>query len=288
MEIDIEALLAAKREQREKSNCEMEQSGSERQQRYMKKQKERDEIYEREFRRQAARVLACVTQEYSPTRLHDWFLLDHWTAQDGLVLLCGFDPRHVPFDVDGHISIPNDPGKIAFDPGRDREIEQVRRLDNLALYSLVTKEVLGDANIRAMDQEFMSAHGRILRIWNSGSHTETRYPPKYFIDWAIKKNVSIPWLEWAKNYRYYDDPSSALGPISPAANGSKDVSPKSETAFLHIIGALCDLYWNAAHEGQEYSQTVLLSKLKMYEGFHGMSERNLKEKLTKAVRAIKS
>jgi hypothetical protein len=70
--------------------------------------------------------------------------------------------------------------------------------------------------------------------------------------------------------------------------GQQEVSPKSEAAYLHILGALGELYWAAAHPGQEYSQSALLAALKPYEGFSGMSERNLKDKLTKAMRAIKS
>lgn len=81
--------------------------------------------------------------------------------------------------------------------------------------------------------------------------------------------------------------------VPPHLNGTetgdqREISPKSEAAFLHIVGALGELYWAAAHPGQEYSQTALLAALKPYEGFPGMSERNLKDKLTKALRAIRS
>lgn len=87
--------------------------------------------------------------------------------------------------------------------------------------------------------------------------------------------------------------NSTMQTTGPAANNSAprqddDVAPKSETAFLHIIGALCELYWNAAQGDKEYSQSVVLNDLKKYEGFAGMSERNLKDKLTKAMKAIKS
>lgn len=67
-----------------------------------------------------------------------------------------------------------------------------------------------------------------------------------------------------------------------------DISGRSETSYLHILGALLDLYWNVAHQGEEYKQVVMLNELKKYEGFPGMSERNLKDKLTKARNAIKS
>jgi len=167
-------------------------------------------------------------------------------------------------------------------------VGRIRRLDNLNIYDELTQDILGIPLVQSLHFDFTSLHSQILRVWNSGSHTEARYPAKYFIDWAISKKVPIEWLEWAKANNYYDAPLSKANDIVPVAPNGKDVSPKSETAYLNIIGALCEMYWSAAHPGEDYKQTVLLSELEKYKGFHGMGERNLKEKLTKAMRAIRS
>lgn len=70
-------------------------------------------------------------------------------------------------------------------------------------------------------------------------------------------------------------------------NLEKDVTPKSETNYLNIIGSLCDLYWHAANPNQpKINQSKIIAALERYNGFAGMSERNLKEKLSKAIKAI--
>lgn len=71
--------------------------------------------------------------------------------------------------------------------------------------------------------------------------------------------------------------------------GEKEVNGKSEAAFLNIIGALCDLYWRAAKPDQSrINQSEIIAALETYGGFSGLSERNLKEKLSKAIKAIRN
>ncbi|KIF82412.1 hypothetical protein [Noviherbaspirillum autotrophicum] len=75
-------------------------------------------------------------------------------------------------------------------------------------------------------------------------------------------------------------PDDALG-------GEKQISGKSETAYLHIIGALCDLYWREKHSGSaRINQSEIIADLEKYIGFSGLSERNLKDKLSRAIKAI--
>lgn len=67
----------------------------------------------------------------------------------------------------------------------------------------------------------------------------------------------------------------------------KPLSSKERTNYLNLIGSLADLYWKAAYPGEEYKQVTLLADLEKYD-FSGMGERNLKEKLSLAMKAIKS
>lgn len=291
MKFDIESLITEKREEREAKRREIEENERSRQERRIQRAQQDEERYEKKIREHAACISDCFTKAYSPVRLHKWFLHDHWTVQEGLILLCGFDPEHIPLDESGQIAIPL-PG---FDLESGARLERfksnvwrIRRLDNLTLYNELTIDILGVPLVQSLHWDLTSLHSQILRVWNSGSHAEARYPAKYFIDWAISKKIPIEWLEWARSHDYYDAPLSNVNEIAAVATNDKDVSGKSETAYLHIIGALCELYWSAAHPGEEYKQTVLLGELEKYKGFHGMGERNLKEKLTKAMRAIKS
>jgi hypothetical protein len=67
----------------------------------------------------------------------------------------------------------------------------------------------------------------------------------------------------------------------------KPLSSKERTNYLNLIGSLADLYWKSAYPGEEYKQVTLLADLEKYD-FSGMGERNLKEKLSLAIKAIKS
>jgi hypothetical protein len=118
---------------------------------------------------------------------------------------------------------------------------------------------------------------KLKPIWNSnpahGSHAE----PLYFIRWAVKKGMPPPWLSWA-----------AEQGLVKLGEGEGEVSGKSETAHLNIIGALLQLYWDVAHPGSPFKQADVIRALAKYEGIPGMAERNLKDKFTKAIRSIRS
>lgn len=71
-----------------------------------------------------------------------------------------------------------------------------------------------------------------------------------------------------------------------AGSEERPLRGKERSNYLNLIGALADLYWKTAYPDQEYSQVKLLADLEKYDGFPGMRDRNLKEKLTLAMRAI--
>ncbi|MEC5218986.1 hypothetical protein RCH09_003966 [Actimicrobium sp. GrIS 1.19] len=76
-------------------------------------------------------------------------------------------------------------------------------------------------------------------------------------------------------------------------NGMGDIagqggSKKSESASLNIIGALCEIYWKSKNpEKPKIIQSEIIEALSNYDGFAGLSERNLKDKLGKAIKAIR-
>jgi hypothetical protein len=284
METDIEVLVATFRDRlvpsgglafRRREPTEQE----------IKELQERHEPLVRDFRRKASAILGYVTQEYSPVRLHDWFLLDNWTPQEALVLLCGFDPTHVLFDEHGNIVVPHDESGHDFQTVRSKV--RIRRLDNLPIYDTAAEMILGKWQVSDIEWQFKKDHHHLLSIWKSGTHTESRYPPKYFIDWAIQKKFPIRWLAWAIANHYHAAVPTLVGGAASAANDSRDIHPRTENNLLHIIGALTDLYWNAVHPDEKYVQAVLLDELKKYEGFPGLSERHLKTRLPQARKLIR-
>lgn len=189
-----------------------------------------------------------------PILLHEWFKHDSWKNEEGLMLLSGMSPE----TLFGHDeSMYGEPLRI---------VRYFETLDGLE----------GDPT-RA--SEYVHRLSSYERLWESGEHP-LRAPPKYFINWAISKNVSPGWLNWAIENQYFS-------PIPDDTNQTKEISGKSETAYLNIIGALCDLYWKAAKPNQpKINQSELIANLENYTGFHGLSNRNLKDKLSKAIRSI--
>jgi hypothetical protein len=62
------------------------------------------------------------------------------------------------------------------------------------------------------------------------------------------------------------------------------LSSKEKSNYLHLIGALLQLYWEAMHPDKKYDDDfvqadIIALLVKQYEGFPGMGERNLAEKL---------
>ena len=81
----------------------------------------------------------------------------------------------------------------------------------------------------------------------------------------------------------------SLEPIDRAPVNA-EISSKSITAYLNIIGALCDMYWRAKFptESKIVQARIIEVLTDQYRDFHGLSERNLKEQLPKAIKAVKN
>lgn len=190
-----------------------------------------------------------------PTILHDWFKHDTWKIQEGLMLLSGLSPNSI-FEIE-----ENSYG-TSF-----RKMVTLITLDGLEHDPRTN--LIFDSRLEMYE-----------RLWHSGDHP-SRATPKYFIDWALSKNIPPSWLDWSKENNYY-----AQIPI----NSDKAIDGKSETAYLNIIGALVDLYWQTKRPTEpKINQSEIINELTTkYDGFHGLSERNLKSKLSKAIKSIKN
>ncbi len=280
MKIDIEVLIAAKRAERQKRLQAQNDSELERFERRIQRQKENAEQVEKRLREHAELLSNCLAK-YSPIRLHNWFLLDNWTVPDGLILLSGFDPKNVPLNERGEVVIPHLwSDTLHGKTSQERFVlSRIRRLDNLPIFAELTVEILGEDYVNMISNDFMLLHTKALRIWNSGTHNELRYPPKYFIDWAISKKMPIDWLEWVKAEGYYGDQSTAE---------EKPLAPRARNNYLGIIGALADLYWKTTYPGQDFKHAKVLEDLLPYTGFPGLTESqtHLKNTLTQAMNLI--
>lgn len=107
---------------------------------------------------------------------------------------------------------------------------------------------------------------RYLKIFKSGVHGLTN-PPRYYIDWAISKQIEIPWLDWAIEKGYYSLQNEKVKP-------SKDLKPKERETMIRIIHAL-------AKNGYKYPTHGSLKDIvdDFHRNLNGASETTLKKYL---------
>lgn len=125
-----------------------------------------------------------------PILLHHWFRRDSWTAKEAMLLLCGLDPNGTVVGASESIF------------GNELEIFK-------ATYTLDGFEY-GPKSIDEMESseyaevaEYESAWKEMTSIWSSGDH-QPRNPPAYYLEWAARKNLRVPWIEWARENNLID------------------------------------------------------------------------------------
>lgn len=198
-----------------------------------------------------------------PLMLHKWFKHDTWKVKEGLMLLSGLSPETL------------------FDAEQSTYGEQYRKV----IYLKTLDGLEGDpSDSHANGFEWLLAFYEDL--WNSGDHPP-KAPPKYFIDWALQKNVKPNWLEWAVENGYY------VARLVEESQ-SKEISGKSETGYLNIIGALLGLALvKVDKNGKRFAsfkdQRTLIEAI--HDNFgdtDGLSASNLQKKFSQALRSIDS
>lgn len=148
---------------------------------------------------------------YFHSSLPEYFQYDTWYPEEALLLLAGLSPKfskisirktasetgivkqyvnlieiqplHVDYDM---YDLPDEvfDSESIFGPGVNIELdsETVQRIEDK----------------KHMRVYFERRFNDIKKKWDSGIHTEERYPPSYYIEWAKSKKIKIYWLGWAK------------------------------------------------------------------------------------------
>ncbi len=124
-----------------------------------------------------------------PVSLPRYLRFDNWEVSDALLLLMGVCPE------DRYFSIAQKSGAIVgvFTlNARRRKASDDNELEFVDL---------------RMNQQMMKA------VWDSGSHPD-RNPPRYYVEWAIRKGFVVPWLPWAEEYGLTDIAANPSGTTS--------------------------------------------------------------------------
>lgn len=248
-------------------------------------------------------------ESYDPDYLRYLLSLDTWSIYSGLAILCDMNPSSVCFDESGNI-YPNKERAERYEKTRmGQDAQKNRKPDELHVILLdgisANDEALGEilffldceelgvepgdfeydfdpySNNLVFQSNYLEAYYAALGIWESGYHADRRFPPQYFIDWAVSKNMPPQWLDWAKE-------NNLIGESKKENHGKKEVNAKSETAFLNIVGALFgELLKEKQKENPKITQTSLIEILaESYVGYSGLSLSNLKSKIPEAIRRI--
>lgn len=248
-------------------------------------------------------------ENYTPSSLSYWLRFDTWDVYSGIAILNNIDPASLVFDEDGNIypdrfslerkeKTPSDISCV----GRHRHISRVDRysrleyprlshivtLDGLRMQDDELSEILEIVNTRCPRNTrewqclLLNGYYNRLTFWKSGNHTEDRYPPKYFIDWAISKGMKPKWLDWAKENGLIDNDNK------PEIE-DKEPTGKSRTSFQNAMAALFNELLAAKQEkNPKITKTALIQRLtEKYSGV-GITESFLTRNINEGQKTLQS
>ena len=128
-----------------------------------------------------------IKLEWDKTKLEQYLLYDFWQPSQAMVFLSGHTYAHecILVDFRNHKTPePNVNSLNARDSFMACEIEARRFKDDLLLKTEEAFQLLQSA-------------------WDSGYFPYSRYPPEFFIDWALSKRFRPDWLDWAIDKKLY-------------------------------------------------------------------------------------
>ena len=80
---------------------------------------------------------------------------------------------------------------------------------------------------------------RLWSFWKSGPH-ENHNPPKYYIEWALSKNIKIHWLDYATQKGLLGTEELNVNKILKAESIDKPLSTRTENNYLRLIMTLAN------------------------------------------------
>lgn len=126
---------------------------------------------------------------YSISSLREWFDLDTWEPKEAVCLICNFEPIGANIDWEGY---------------RNRDGVHIP-LPKVIDVTILGEEVKGNVEKIVRDKQItlQNAEKRLRKVWrlferDPANQDLSRKSPQYYIDWAKRKKIDIPWLNWAE------------------------------------------------------------------------------------------
>ena len=217
-----------------------------------------------------------------------WFQLDTWTVKEALLLMSDIDPTGADIEWEGEIdampaglvdgvNVSN--ALLLSEDSIFNDLPTLKEIENFDEFH--TDEEFVEKVKRKMDkleQAEIRLNG-IKRIWDSGQHTDERYPIDYYLKWAREKNIDVRWLHLAEK----------KGLLKQKSEETKPLDHRERTTFLNIIGALLEFIAGKSLGGSKKhpdfeSEAKLIDKFCEY-GERGLS--NLENKFAEAKKRYK-
>jgi len=197
---------------------------------------------------------AFIPDEIFTLCLYDCFAYDTWNLRDALCLILGLNANLIDLswplddqDPEAYITI-----KSYLPPN---ETEWVQRPEACGKRVPFVDSKDTHRSLEHYEYEL----NNLRRLWLSNpKHGSGRYAPKVFLEWALQKHISVPWLEWAiDNELIVEDELFSQDKIVKSAS---DVVPaKSWTVVLRIIAGLSHQYLE--HPDEKDKQLSGLNKI---------------------------
>lgn len=231
-------------------------------------------------------VLELIKQKkddpYFLSDVINWLELDTWTPNEALLLLSNINPHGAMIEWGGYknsLGIYIDKVKIINVIPLDKSyyIVPFKHKDSERFKKVGEEEIKKNfAKLKSYEGQL----NRIKKLWDSGQHTKERYPIKYYLDWANKKQITIQWYEWAK----------INGLLDQHHKLSRQLGPRAETTYLNIIGALLEFVKGEAPDIKKHPNFISEAKLiEIFSNYEipGLSKPTLEKKFAAAKKSFK-
>ena len=120
---------------------------------------------------------------------------------------------------------------------------------------------------------FLADYFRLKKLWDPAHHLE-RNPPEYYLDWAIKKGLTIPWLDFTHSIGLFVT--------------QRQLGDREKNNYLKLIAALEAIIINPPTNSIANQAKLIEYFIETYksEGHEGFSKSQLEKTFSIAKRAL--